>query len=97
MVKNTFSFDPKHLGSKCTAANACGFNGVFSNYGSYPDWSPYKGSVVEKHITFSQHNVWSHNSYHGPWRFMALQAGHAVSWTRWRSATYHQDAGSTRK
>ena len=93
VTKNTFSFSPAHLGSKCTAANGCGFNGLFSNYGTYPDWSPYKGTVVEKHITFSQHNLWTHNSYFGPWRFMALQAGHTVSWTRWRS-TYHQDAGS---
>ena len=32
----------RNLGSKCTAANGCGFNGLFSNYGTYPDWSPYK-------------------------------------------------------
>ena len=94
VTRNTFSFNPKQLGSKCTSANGCGFNGVFSNYGTYPDWSPYKGTLVEKHITFSQHNTWSHNSYFGPWRFMALQAGHVVSWATWRSPTYHQDAGS---
>ena len=56
VTRNTFSFNPKQLGSKCTSANACGFNGVFSNYGTYPGWSPYKGTLVEKHITFSQHN-----------------------------------------
>jgi hypothetical protein len=94
---NTFRLTASHIGSSCTAANGCGYNGLFSNYGSYPDWSPYQGTVVEKHITFSQHNVWSHNSYLGPWRFMVLQAGHAVSWSTWRSATYHQDAGSTKR
>jgi len=92
---NTFNFTPANLGSKCTADNGCGFNGLFSNYGSYPSWSPYKGTVVEDHITFSQHNVWSNNTYHGPWNFMIHELGTQVSWAQWRGTTYGQDAGSS--
>ena len=40
---NRFVFTPSHLGAACTAARQCGFTGVFSNYGSYPSWSPYRG------------------------------------------------------
>jgi hypothetical protein len=94
---NTFLFTPSHIGSKCTAANSCGYTGLFSNFGSYPDWSPYQGTVIEQHITFSQHNKWSFNTYRGPWRFMILEAGHTVSWSTWRSAHYHQDSGSTKR
>ena len=93
---NSFRFTPSHIGSRCTVANACGFNGIFSNYGSDPAWSPYKGTVVEKHITFSQHNKFSHNTYVGPWRFVILEVGHVVSWNTWRSAAYAQDPASTR-
>jgi hypothetical protein len=92
---NTFSFNPSHIGSRCTAQGGCGFVGLFSNWGSYPSWSPYKARLVENHITFSQNNRWSHNTYLGPWRFMVRELGHRVSWKTWRSAHYGQDPGST--
>ena len=76
-------------------ANGCGYNGVFSNYGTYPSWSPYQDEIVEDHITFNQNNVWSANTYNGPWNFMIHAAGNTVSWSTWRSSTYGQDAGST--
>ena len=55
----------------CTSDRGCGLNGVFSQVGTYPDWSPYKGYVVPDNITFHQRNVWRSNRHTGPWRFMA--------------------------
>jgi Right handed beta helix region len=92
---NTFSFDRASIGKKCTAANTCGLNGVFSNYGTDPSWSPYHGTVVEDHITFDQHNVFTDNTYVGPWTFMAHDQGTVLSFAKWRAKTYGQDAGST--
>ena len=73
----------------------CGFQGIFSEYGSYPSWSPYQGTAVEKHITEQQNNHFTANTYTGPWRFMTLAEGDTISWSTWRSAPYKQDAGST--
>jgi hypothetical protein len=92
---NYFSFSPADIGPDCTAANFCGFNGVFSQDGTDPSWSPYHGSVVEDHITFSQGNHFRSNTYRGPWRFVAHDQGNVVSWAAWRGGPYHQDQGST--
>jgi hypothetical protein len=32
-------------------------NGLFSNYGTYPRWSPYKTHAVQENITFRQNNL----------------------------------------
>jgi len=93
---NRFVFDPSKIPG-CTQDAVCGYQGLFSNYGTYPDWSPYKHYVVPNHITHRQDNRWSHNTYVGPWRFMIHTLGHTVSWTRWRSDRFGQDAGSTRQ
>ena len=69
--------------------------GSFANYGSYPAWSPYLGTTVEEAITFHQDNRWSHNTYLGPWRFMAVEQGRTLTWQEWRAAPVSQDAGST--
>lgn len=92
---NTFRLSPAALGPDCTAANLCGFSALMSNYGTFPDWSPYKGTVVEEWITTQQDNLWSDNTYTGPWRFMAREQGNEVSWEEWRAAPYSQDRGST--
>jgi Right handed beta helix region len=89
---NYFIFDPKHIGPQCTPANFCGFNGIFSQWGSFP---PYKGMAVENDITFDQNNHFTSNSYEGPWRFTIHQQGNVVTWTAWRRGPYRQDAGST--
>jgi hypothetical protein len=94
---NSFVMHPAVLGGDCTARNGCGYVGVYSQWGSYPDWSPYKGRMVEDDITFRQHNVFQRNTYRGPWRFMVHELGHAVSWSSWRKAPYRQDAGSVRR
>jgi hypothetical protein len=91
---NVFDFNPADLGSACTAANACGFQGIFSEYGTYPSWSPYQGVTVEKHITFGQNNHFESNTYYGPWRFMAYQQGDTETWNQWRGAPDRQDKSS---
>jgi hypothetical protein len=89
---NDFAFDPASIGPDCTPAKYCGFNGIFSQWGS---WSPYHGTVVENHITFDQNNHFKSNTYSGPWQFVVREQGNAVSWETWRGSPYHQDAGST--
>lgn len=93
--RNVFEFDLDRIGEKCTPDFGCGFNGVFSNWGTYPPWSPFHGTVVEEHITHDQDNVWAENTYRGSWRFMALEAGNEVSWDEWRGAPFGQDSGSS--
>jgi parallel beta helix pectate lyase-like protein len=93
--KNSFTFSPADIGPSCTAANFCGFNGIFSQFGTYPAWSPYHGTVVENNITFHQNNHFEANTYKGPWQFVIQSQGNAVSWSKWRSAPYGQDTGST--
>lgn len=92
---NTFRLSPSRIGSSCTAARACGFVGLVSQWGSYPDWSPYKGQMVERNITFRQDNLWQDNRYQGPWRFQILELGNVVPWKTWRSEPYQQDRRST--
>jgi hypothetical protein len=91
---NVFASDPTKI-PLCAASKGCGFNGVFSNYGTYPRWSPYKGDVVQKAITFEQNNMWRSNTYAGEWHFMVEEYGHTVTWDEWQSAIYDQDAGSS--
>ena len=86
---------PAAIGPDCTQKRLCGFQGIFSEYGSFPAWSPYKGTAVETHIAEQQHNRFMANTYQGPWRFMIRQLGNIVSWPVWREMPYDQDDGST--
>jgi len=88
---NVFSLNPGRV-PHCTAGNGCGYNGIFSEYGSSP---PFAGTAVESHITFDQHNRFFDNTYIGPWNFMVQQLGSSASWNTWRRAPYRQDAGSS--
>jgi hypothetical protein len=90
---NTFSTDASKI-TDCGLSTGCGFNGLFSNYGTYPRWSPYHAEVVQQNITFKQNNVWRNNTYAGTWHFVVKEVGHEVTWDAWRSAPYSQDAGS---
>lgn len=94
VADNVFAFNPSDIGAGCTSANTCGFQGVFSNWGTYPSWSPYMGAVIEDAITFNQNNVFSKNTYTGPWQFMAHDQGVALTPSEWQAAPYNQDAGS---
>ncbi|GAA3768260.1 right-handed parallel beta-helix repeat-containing protein [Streptomyces phyllanthi] len=78
---------------KCKAE--CGRMAVLSNYGTYPDWSPYKGRRVADAITHKQHNRWYDNVYRGPWSFTADDQSKKLDFEQWRGTPYQQDAGST--
>ena len=91
---NTFAIDPSKIPG-CRPSTGCGYNGLFSNYGTYPRWSPYHGEIVQQNITFKQNNVWRNNTYTGDWHFLVEEAAHVVTWDAWRSAPYRQDAGSS--
>lgn len=92
---NRFVFDPTRIPG-CTESAGCGFQGLVSNYGTYPSWSPYQAYVVPNNITYHQDNRWLDNTYVGPWHFEVHTLGHTVSWKTWRSHKYRQDRGSTR-
>lgn len=92
---NTFDFNPAEVGLSCMPQNWCGFQGLFSEFGTFPAWSPYRAASVERAITFEQNNHFLDNTYNGPWQFMAEQQGNIVSWWNWRSDPYSQDKGST--
>ncbi|MFF2352082.1 right-handed parallel beta-helix repeat-containing protein [Kitasatospora sp. NPDC058115] len=88
---NRFSLDPSVVG--CTTE--CGRMAVLSNYGTYPDWSPYKGKRVAEALTLGQDNRWHDNDYRGPWTFVADDPDRPLDPAQWQGDPYRQDAGST--
>ncbi|GAA3088919.1 nitrous oxidase accessory protein NosD [Kribbella aluminosa] len=94
---NVFTLDPDNLGAKCASRAGCGYNGIFSNWGTFPEWSPYKARTVEDAITFHQANRFFSNTYSGPWNFMVHEQGNAVNWAAWQGAPYGQDQDSVIK
>lgn len=92
---NIFSLSPADIGPACTILNSCGFQGIFSEFGTYPSWSPYQGTTVENHLTFTQDNHFLGNSYIGPWHFVIYDQGDVDEWTDWQEQPYSQDAGSS--
>ncbi|MGV9558859.1 right-handed parallel beta-helix repeat-containing protein [Streptomyces sp. NPDC003401] len=88
---NRFVLDKSAV--KCTVG--CDLMAVLANYGTYPDWSPYRGERVAEAITTGQHNRWHDNVYLGPWKFVAHDPSRVLDFGQWRTAPYRQDAGST--
>jgi hypothetical protein len=88
---NRFVLDKSVL--KCTTK--CDRMAVLSNYGTYPDWSPYKGEKVADAITQKQHNRWHDNVYVGPWQFVVHDPSRMLAFERWQGMPNRQDAGST--
>jgi hypothetical protein len=88
---NRFVLDKSVL--KCTVK--CDRMAVLANYGTYPDWSPYKGERVAEAITREQHNRWHDNVYRGPWQFVVRDPSLVLAPGQWQSTPYQQDAGST--
>ena len=39
---NTFNHNPGAIAG-CSPSTGCGYNGIFSNWGTFPSWSPYQG------------------------------------------------------
>ncbi|WBB64385.1 right-handed parallel beta-helix repeat-containing protein [Streptomyces sp. WMMC500] len=73
----------------------CGRMAVLANYGTYPDWSPYKGERVAEAITGKQRNRWHDNTYRGPWSFVVHDPSRALDVTQWQGMPYRQDEGSS--
>jgi hypothetical protein len=89
---NTFNFNAATVSSSCTVANLCGFNGLFSNYGT----SIY-GSTRVGAITFGQNNHFNDNTYTGPWSFFAWSQSNLdnpVTWPQWTAPVTDQCATS---
>ncbi|WP_296372430.1 right-handed parallel beta-helix repeat-containing protein [Pseudonocardia sp.] len=68
---------------------------ILSNFGTYPDWSPYKGYAIQKAITGDQHLLWHDNLYTGNWTFVTGDVANATSVKGWQAAPLAQDRGST--
>lgn len=92
---NVFQHTPSNIGPECTFDNHCGVTSILSNWGNWPDWSPYRRGVIQEAITFAQTNVWSNNTYRGEWRFEPLKPGNLLTFTDWQAPPYGQDQGST--
>lgn len=67
------------------AANSCGENALFSQYGTSPTWSPYKGFAISKAITKARGNKFSHNTYVGTWKFMYHDQSTILTLAGWRA------------
>jgi parallel beta-helix repeat protein len=69
--------------------------GLFSAYGTYPSWSPYRGRSIQDAVTFAQENSWHDNTYRGQWSFVVHGTDTVASAAAWQAAPYRQDRGST--
>ena len=88
---NLFDFSPADI-PDCTAASDCGYNTLISETGIF---FPYAGNVVPDNVTFSQGNLFSGNTYCGPWNFQVHIQGSNAAWDQWTAAPYSQDPSST--
>jgi hypothetical protein len=96
-TSNTIDFNPVNV-AYCTPAQfpACGANGIFSAYGSFPNGQP--GYLIPTAITFWRGNTWSGNIYNGPSTFDAWSQGsgaNPVSWANWSGPTSGGDKCSS--
>lgn len=89
---NTFTFAPARVGC---APGFAGRMAVLANFGTFPEWSPYKGEVVQQAISRHQDVQWRDNTYSGPWTFLLASTGRSVDVAEWRADPAKQDVGST--
>lgn len=91
---NVFSINKANIPG-CSTNTSCGFQGIFSNIGTFPSWSPYMGDVIQQAITFQQGNQFSNNTYLGDWSFRAVSENTVYNFAIWQGAPFNQDVGST--
>ena len=72
----------------------CARMALLSNYGTYPDWSPYRADVVQQAITRDQNNHWRDNQYTGPWSFVVGDPSNVIDRGAWQASPYGQDENS---
>lgn len=89
---NTFTYAPSVVGC---AQGFAGRMAMLSNFGTFPDWSPYQGTVIQEAISRTQDNRWRNNSYTGPWTFLASNVGVSRTAAQWQAGASKQDVGST--
>jgi Right handed beta helix region len=89
---NTFVTSPGVVGC---APGYTGRMAILSNFGTYPDWSPYRAEAVQRSIVDDQDNRWRDNVYRGTWTFMVGVFGQSFSVGQWQGTPYGQDTGST--
>ena len=68
---------------------------ILANFGTYPDWSPYKGEVIQQAITRNQDVHWHDNHYQGRWSFVLADVGKVVTQEQWQGDDNGQDTRST--
>jgi hypothetical protein len=92
VTDNTFAIDPTAIPDCNGQTNFCGTQGLFSNDSTSPTWTPY-GTYYEAFIISpASHNVFSDNTYSGPWTFMYHDQSLILSQSQWRDDG--QDTGS---
>jgi hypothetical protein len=91
---NSFNMTPSNIPG-CSFNTACGYNGMFSNWGTSPSWSPYKATVVQNAIAYNQQNTFSNNTYTGSWQYMPFDTGTRLGFSTWKGSPYSQDPNST--
>ena len=82
---NSFFFAPSYIPGCEDAANGCGENGLFSEYGTEPAWSPYQDFAIADAITTEQNNLFSDNTYTGPWSFMYFDQANVLTLAQWQA------------
>lgn len=90
---NAFRHDPAAVGGGCPTG-FCGRQAIFSNFGTTPAWSPYKGAVIQDAVTFNQDNRWHDNTYTGPWSYVAYEVSRVLTVAQWKAAPYNQDGAT---
>ncbi|GEL24521.1 lipoprotein [Pseudonocardia sulfidoxydans NBRC 16205] len=89
---NTFVADTAVIG--CAPGYASRM-AVLANYGTYPDWSPYHGEVIQTAISTTQNVGWRSNTYQGSWTFVVAAVDKTESVTQWQGGPDPRDQGST--
>lgn len=107
---NQFNFNPSDsfYDGGCSSTTGCGQNAIFATYidssagepyDAYPAWT------IPNEISNDWNNVFSDNTYAGPWTFVYFNQGDIADWSQWTSGITDvqgsgdnftaQDAGST--
>jgi hypothetical protein len=84
VANNLFNMKDSAVPSCKGSANSCGENGIFSQDGTSPSWSPYLGPNVANAITESRNNHFRNNTYTGKWRYMYSIQGTVLSFAQWQ-------------
>jgi hypothetical protein len=97
VTNNTFNLNRANVDPACTAANSCGTNSIIS-IAACCGYSPYdtlnSGWWVARNIVNSQNNIFSNNTYHGPWTFQSFNQGTSVTWAQWTAGFNEPDSGT---